>query len=71
MSTRRQVLSNAARELPAAQRPEIIAVSVDIYADTPYDLHEDFSRWNLVPSGSGPWEANASSQQSGRVTVPK
>jgi protein SCO1 len=44
-----RMLSNAARALPAAQRPEIIAVSVDTYADTRYDLHEDFSRWDLVP----------------------
>ena len=43
------MLSNAASRLPAAQRPEIIAVSVDIYADKRYDLLQDFSRWDLVP----------------------
>lgn len=44
-----QVLNQADRQLPASQRPVIIAVSVDIYADTRADLYEDFSRWRLVP----------------------
>ena len=43
------MLSSAARALPVARRPEIIAVSVDIYADTRYDLGEDFRRWDLLP----------------------
>lgn len=44
-----KILSEADRRLPAAQRPEIIAVSVDVYADSRADLHEDYSRWSLVP----------------------
>lgn len=46
------VLNEVDRQLPAAQRVPIIAVSVDVYADTPADLHEDVSRWSLVPE----WE---------------
>lgn len=44
-----KILSEADRRLPAGQRPEIIAVSVDVYADSRADLHEDYSRWSLVP----------------------
>jgi cytochrome oxidase Cu insertion factor (SCO1/SenC/PrrC family) len=43
------VLNQASNELPADQRPAIIAVSVDIYADSHADLEQDFSRWHLVP----------------------
>jgi cytochrome oxidase Cu insertion factor (SCO1/SenC/PrrC family) len=43
------VLNQVDRDLPAAQRPVIIAVSVDIYADTRADLTEDYRRWDLVP----------------------
>jgi cytochrome oxidase Cu insertion factor (SCO1/SenC/PrrC family) len=43
------VLNAVDRELPAAQRVPIIAVSVDVYADTHADLLEDFQRWSLVP----------------------
>jgi cytochrome oxidase Cu insertion factor (SCO1/SenC/PrrC family) len=43
------VLNEVDRELPAARRVPIIAVSVDVYADTRADLHEDLSRWSLVP----------------------
>jgi cytochrome oxidase Cu insertion factor (SCO1/SenC/PrrC family) len=43
------VLNQLVRSLPAAQRPEIIAVSVDLWADTRADLLEDYSNWSLVP----------------------
>ncbi|HUN77435.1 MAG TPA: SCO family protein [Solirubrobacteraceae bacterium] len=43
-----KILSEADRRLPAALRPEIIAVSVDVYADSRADLDEDYSRWSLV-----------------------
>ncbi|MGH2873484.1 MAG: SCO family protein, partial [Solirubrobacteraceae bacterium] len=42
-------LNAAVDELPPAQRPEIVAVSVDVYADTRHDLMQDFTRWELVP----------------------
>lgn len=44
-----KVLNEADERLPAARRPQIIAVSVDIYADTHADLMLDFKRWSLVP----------------------
>ena len=44
-----KVLNEVDERLPVAQRPQIIAVSVDIYADTHADLMQDFSRWSLVP----------------------
>ncbi len=43
------VLNALVRKLPAAQRPEIVAVSVDVYADTRHNLLEDFGKWSLVP----------------------
>lgn len=43
-----KVLSEADNDLPAGQRPPIIAVSVDIYADTRADLQEDYQRWSLT-----------------------
>lgn len=46
------VLNQADSQLPAAERPVIIAVSVDIYADTRADLLQDFQKWELVPE----WE---------------
>jgi cytochrome oxidase Cu insertion factor (SCO1/SenC/PrrC family) len=44
-----QVLNQAERQLPASQRPAILAVSVDVYANTRADLLEDVSKWSLVP----------------------
>jgi cytochrome oxidase Cu insertion factor (SCO1/SenC/PrrC family) len=44
-----KVLNEVDERLPVAQRPQIIAVSVDIYADTHADLMQDFGRWSLVP----------------------
>jgi len=44
-----QVLDQADRQLPASQRLPIVAVSVDIYADTDADLMQDFKEWRLVP----------------------
>jgi protein SCO1 len=43
------VLNQMDRRLPASQRPEILAVSVDIYADSRKDLLQDYHRWSLVP----------------------
>jgi cytochrome oxidase Cu insertion factor (SCO1/SenC/PrrC family) len=43
------VLNQVDRDLPVAQRPVILAVSVDIYADSRADLLEDYRRWDLVP----------------------
>jgi cytochrome oxidase Cu insertion factor (SCO1/SenC/PrrC family) len=43
------VLNQVDRDMPPARRPAIIAVSVDIYADTHADLMQDYSRWGLVP----------------------
>lgn len=44
-----KVLNEVDERLPVAQRPQIIAVSVDVYADTHADLMQDFGRWSLVP----------------------
>jgi cytochrome oxidase Cu insertion factor (SCO1/SenC/PrrC family) len=44
-----QVLDQADRQLPAARRLPIIAVSVNVYADTHADLMQDFKEWRLVP----------------------
>jgi cytochrome oxidase Cu insertion factor (SCO1/SenC/PrrC family) len=44
-----KVLNEADERLPVNERPQIIAVSVDIYADTHTDLMLDFRRWGLVP----------------------
>jgi cytochrome oxidase Cu insertion factor (SCO1/SenC/PrrC family) len=44
-----QVLDQADRQLPASRRLPIIAVSVDIYADTRSNLLLDYRKWQLVP----------------------
>lgn len=44
-----QVLNQVERELPASRRPVILAVSVDVYADTRADLLQDVREWHLVP----------------------
>jgi cytochrome oxidase Cu insertion factor (SCO1/SenC/PrrC family) len=44
-----RVLDEVDQRLPVQERPQIIAVSVDVYADTHADLMQDFSRWGLVP----------------------
>ncbi len=43
------VLNEVDATLPVSERPVIIAVSVDIYADKRADLLEDFHKWDLVP----------------------
>ncbi len=43
------LLNQVVGQLPAAQRPAILAVSVDVYADKRSDLLQDFSKWELVP----------------------
>jgi cytochrome oxidase Cu insertion factor (SCO1/SenC/PrrC family) len=44
-----QALNQVVSQMPASQRPEILAVSVDVYADTRADLLRDFREWQLVP----------------------
>lgn len=44
-----QVLNKVDRQLPPARRPAVIAVSVNVYADTRADLLEDVGRWSLTP----------------------
>jgi protein SCO1 len=44
-----KVLNQLDERLPRSRRPEILAVSVDVYADTHADLMQDFRRWSLVP----------------------
>jgi cytochrome oxidase Cu insertion factor (SCO1/SenC/PrrC family) len=45
------VLNAAVDQLPASQRPEILAVSVDVYANAnaPTNLLRDVRKWALVP----------------------
>ncbi|MBV8941516.1 MAG: SCO family protein [Solirubrobacterales bacterium] len=43
-----KVLDQAVREMPVSRRPAILAVSVDVYADTRADLLRDFRKWELV-----------------------
>ncbi len=43
------LLNQVVGSMPAASRPVILAVSVDVYADTRADLLEDEHRWELVP----------------------
>jgi cytochrome oxidase Cu insertion factor (SCO1/SenC/PrrC family) len=44
-----QVLNQLERQLPASQRPVIVAVSVDVYANARKYLLEDAREWHLVP----------------------
>jgi cytochrome oxidase Cu insertion factor (SCO1/SenC/PrrC family) len=43
------VLNAAVGAMPAAQRPAILAVSVDVYANRRADLLQDVRKWSLVP----------------------
>lgn len=43
------VLNALVDQLPARQRPAIVAVSVDPWADSRHDLQQDFTKWSLVP----------------------
>ncbi len=43
------VLNSVVGTMPVAQRPEIVAVSVDVYADARVDLLQDVREWKLVP----------------------
>jgi cytochrome oxidase Cu insertion factor (SCO1/SenC/PrrC family) len=43
------VLNAAVAEMPAAQRPTILAVSVNVYANKRADLLQDVRKWSLVP----------------------
>jgi cytochrome oxidase Cu insertion factor (SCO1/SenC/PrrC family) len=44
-----QVLNQMERQIPAAHRPMILAVSVDVYADARRYLLQDDQEWRLVP----------------------
>lgn len=44
-----KVLDQAVRQLPLSQRPAVLAVSVDVYADARRYLLEDDDKWDLVP----------------------
>ena len=44
-----QVLNQMERQLPAARRPVILAISVDVYADARRYLLQDDREWRLVP----------------------
>jgi cytochrome oxidase Cu insertion factor (SCO1/SenC/PrrC family) len=44
-----QVLNQMERQLPAARRPVILSVSVDVYADARRYLLQDDREWRLVP----------------------
>jgi cytochrome oxidase Cu insertion factor (SCO1/SenC/PrrC family) len=43
------LLNRVVGSMPAAARPAIIAVSVDVYADKRADLLQDEQKWSLVP----------------------
>ena len=43
------VLNAMDRQLPAAKRTPILAVSVNVYADARPNLLQDYSKWSLVP----------------------
>jgi cytochrome oxidase Cu insertion factor (SCO1/SenC/PrrC family) len=44
-----KVLNDAVSRMPIGQRPVILAVSVDVYADARADLMQDVRKWELVP----------------------
>ena len=44
-----KVLNDVVGRMPAEQRPVILAVSVDVYADARADLLQDVRKWELVP----------------------
>ena len=44
-----QVLNQMERQIPAAHRPVILAVSVDVYANARRYLLQDDREWRLVP----------------------
>jgi cytochrome oxidase Cu insertion factor (SCO1/SenC/PrrC family) len=43
------LLNQVVASMPVARRPVILAVSVDVYADSRADLLQDEHRWELVP----------------------
>jgi cytochrome oxidase Cu insertion factor (SCO1/SenC/PrrC family) len=44
-----KVLNQVVAQMPPAKRPEILAVSVDVYADARANLLQDVRQWELVP----------------------
>jgi cytochrome oxidase Cu insertion factor (SCO1/SenC/PrrC family) len=44
-----KVLNQVVAQMPAPKRPEILAVSVDVYADARTNLLQDVRKWELVP----------------------
>lgn len=45
-----QRLNDVVRELPAAQKPTIVAVSVNVYGNTKQILAEDERKWKVTPA---------------------
>lgn len=45
-----QVLTKVDDQLPPAERPEILAVSVNVYGNARANLLQDFSKWSLTPN---------------------
>jgi cytochrome oxidase Cu insertion factor (SCO1/SenC/PrrC family) len=43
------LLNQTIGEMPVSQRPTILAVSVDVYANARADLLQDVGKWHLVP----------------------
>jgi cytochrome oxidase Cu insertion factor (SCO1/SenC/PrrC family) len=54
-----QILNAAERALPSAQRPAILAVSVNVDGDARANLLRDLSKWHLLPQ----WRWAVGSQQ--------
>ena len=44
-----KVLNDVVARMPVGERPEILAVSVDVYANARADLLQDVRKWELVP----------------------
>jgi cytochrome oxidase Cu insertion factor (SCO1/SenC/PrrC family) len=44
-----KVLNQVVAQMPPRKRPEILAVSVDVYADARTNLLQDVRKWKLVP----------------------
>jgi cytochrome oxidase Cu insertion factor (SCO1/SenC/PrrC family) len=67
-----QVLNQLEGQLPASQRPVIVAVSVDVYANARRYLLQDVREWHLVPQwlwAVGPAARLASIWKSYKIAV--
>ena len=63
-----QVINQMERQIPAARRPVILAVSVDVYANARRYLFQDDREWRLVPGGVGLSAVRRTSRACGRST---